>query len=200
MLDHNTNILQLLDRPIAFHRCLVDLTQNVAGALLLSQAIYWQKRCESEDGWWWKTAEQWKEETGLHRKEFESARRSCSEFLAWERRGAPAKCYYMVRVLDVHSRLSETCKLVCTKRANKNGRNGQSLSTETTSETTSERGSGDMPPYKRIELGKSLQRGLKELEELRRGAPYPSGSKELAELRRLRSVTSKLKEQLGLEV
>lgn len=57
-----------------------------------------------------------------------------------------------------------------------------------------------MPPYKRIELGKSLQRGLKELEELRRGAPYPSGSKELAELRRLRSVTSKLKEQLGLEV
>jgi hypothetical protein len=139
------NTLKILDRPIAFHRCLVDLTENVAGALLLSQAIYWQNRCESEDGWWWKTAEQWLEETGLHRKEFESARRSCSEFLEHERRGIPAKCFYRVKHGLVQSRLSETGKLDCPKRANKTDQNGQSTSTETSSESTTERGSTNPP-------------------------------------------------------
>lgn len=132
-------ILKILDRPIAFHRCLVDLTQNVAGALLLSQAIYWQNRCPSEDGWWFKTAEDWLDETGLHRKEFESARRSCASFLEHERRGIPAKCFYRVKEDEVQTRLSVLGNLVCPKWTNSDVQNGQStVRTETSSETSSE--------------------------------------------------------------
>ncbi len=141
--------LKLLDRPIAFHRCLVDLTDSALGALLLSQAIYWQNRCTSEDGWWWKTAEQWLEETGLHRREFESARRACAPFLECERREVPAKCFYRVKEDVVQSRLAETYKLDCTNPPNKIGGNVQTTNgTETTSESTSETTSilSDSPP------------------------------------------------------
>ena len=37
-------IWSLLGRHIAFHRRLVDLTDNVKAALLLSQSIYWTRR------------------------------------------------------------------------------------------------------------------------------------------------------------
>lgn len=57
-----------------------------------------------------------------------------------------------------------------------------------------------MPPSERIGKEKSLERGLKRIEELERGRPYPADSPELAELRKLRSVTANLKEQLGLEI
>jgi hypothetical protein len=49
--------IQILDRPIAFHRCLVRVTKSVAAALMLSQAIYWSNRTKDPDGWFWKTAE-----------------------------------------------------------------------------------------------------------------------------------------------
>ena len=153
------SMLTLLDRPIAFHRCFVDLTRKVAGALLLSQAIYWQRRCESKDGWWWKTAEDWLEETGLHRKEFESARRSCAPFLQHERRDIPAKCYYRVDLDEVQSRLSVLDKQVCPKWTNRYVQNGQStVSTETSSETSSEtsfeQAMAGVPIFLRDQIGK----------------------------------------------
>ena len=50
------NSLNLLNRPIAFHRCLVILTGSILAALLLSQALYWQRRVpEQRDGRWFKT-------------------------------------------------------------------------------------------------------------------------------------------------
>lgn len=68
--------LKLLDRPIAFHRCFVDLAGSVTAALVLSQAIYWQKRIlEDRDGWWYKTRSEWMEETGLSRRQQETARK-----------------------------------------------------------------------------------------------------------------------------
>jgi len=89
---------QLLGRPIAFHRTLVLLTGSLTAALMLSQAIYWQKRVTSADGWWWKTREQWNEETGLTRTEQETARRYLRQHAWWqeELRGLPARMYFRV--------------------------------------------------------------------------------------------------------
>ncbi|MCI0653669.1 MAG: hypothetical protein L0Y39_04225, partial [Methylococcaceae bacterium] len=62
------HLADLLDRPIAFHRSFVQLTGSVTAALVLSQAVYWQRRVsEDHDGWWYKTRSQWIEETGLSR-------------------------------------------------------------------------------------------------------------------------------------
>ena len=70
-------IWPLLGRHIAFHRRLVDLTDSVKAALLLSQSIYWTRRGRDiarNGGWFHKTTEQWTWETGLSPKEQRIAR------------------------------------------------------------------------------------------------------------------------------
>lgn len=58
------NILPLLDRPIAFQRSFIRTDIGVTAALFLSQMIYWTNRSD-DDGWVYKTQEEWEEETGL---------------------------------------------------------------------------------------------------------------------------------------
>lgn len=93
-LKMNTDIL---DKPIAFHRCFVSLTGSVNAALMLSQAMYWQKR--NEDGvWWFQTQEKWADETGLSRREQETARRALRNLPFWkeELRGLPGKLHFFL--------------------------------------------------------------------------------------------------------
>lgn len=88
-----------LDRPIAFHRVFVKVTGSVTAALLLSQAMYWSKRVNSNnEGWFYKTRDQWEEETGLSRYEQESARKTLRKMPFWkeELRGVPAQMHYRV--------------------------------------------------------------------------------------------------------
>src|SRR3569832_937281 len=71
-------IWPMLGRHIAFHRRLVDLTENVKAALLLSQTIYWTRHgrdIAKTGGWFVKTTEQWEMETGLSAKEQGRARK-----------------------------------------------------------------------------------------------------------------------------
>lgn len=137
------NLIKVLDRPIAFQRVFVEFTKSITGALLLSQAVYWQNRTESEDGWWWKTQEEWEKETGMSRRELESARKSCGKVLKFERRGIPAKGYYKIDVEElakavgtVQTTLAETANLQGAKEPNTSGRKSQTTIQETTSETT----------------------------------------------------------------
>lgn len=90
------SLLENFDRPIAFHRCFVTLTGSITAALMLSQAVYWQKRTKDPDGWWFKTREEWTEETGMTRYEQESARRRLRSIglLEEELRGVPAQLWY----------------------------------------------------------------------------------------------------------
>ena len=106
------HLLHLLDRPIAFHRCFVDITGSVTAALMLSQAIYWQKRTKDHDGWWYKTRDEWTEETGLSRYEQEGARKRLRKLgLMQERlRGVPATIWYRVneeRLLEGLSKVAQ---------------------------------------------------------------------------------------------
>ena len=95
----NTDIL---DRPIAFHRRFVSLTGSVNAALMLSQAVYWQKKNKDGD-WWFQTREKWTDETGMTRDEQETARKKLRECSFWkeELRGVPAKMYYMVDIEEL---------------------------------------------------------------------------------------------------
>jgi hypothetical protein len=89
-------LLDSIDRPIAFRRALVDLTGSVQSALMLSQAIYWQERATQKDGWWYKTIEEWQEETGLNRRAQETARKKNRKYLLSNLRGIPARLYWKV--------------------------------------------------------------------------------------------------------
>ena len=55
----------LIDSPIAYHRCFVGIAGSVAGAVFLSQVCYWSKRTKRRDGFFYKTDTEWCEETGI---------------------------------------------------------------------------------------------------------------------------------------
>ena len=103
-------LVRLLDRPIAFHRCFVDPTGSITAALMLSQALYWQQRTKDPDGWWYKTREEWREETGMSRWEQEEARKRLRRVgvLREERRGIPARLWYRVDEGQLWALLTKT--------------------------------------------------------------------------------------------
>ena len=103
-------LVRLLDRPIAFHRCFVDPTGSITAALMLSQALYWQQRTKDPDGWWYKTREEWREETGMSRWEQEEARKRLRRVgvMREERRGIPARLWYRVDEEQLLALLAKT--------------------------------------------------------------------------------------------
>lgn len=129
-------IKHLLDRPIAFQRAFVSLGAGITGALLLSQAVYWSSRTADPDGWFYKSAHEWEDETGLTRREFELARKKLRELgvIQYELRGTPAVNFYVVDFDALHDRLS-----VCTKRANLIVRNVQTSLHETAKQVCTKR-------------------------------------------------------------
>lgn len=103
-MNDATKANDIFDRPIAFHRAFVSLVGSngkrlgVTGALMLSQALYWANRTDNNSGWFWKTAEEWEEETGLTYEEQRTARKRLRGFSFWqeERREVPAKMFFRV--------------------------------------------------------------------------------------------------------
>ncbi len=98
------DILSLLDSPIAFHRIFVSVTGSVTAALFLSQTVYWSKRTRNGEGWFYKSRDEWTEETGLSRFEQEHARKTLKKLgiLEEKREGLPAKLFFRL----VSSRLN----------------------------------------------------------------------------------------------
>jgi hypothetical protein len=83
------NLLKLLDRPITFHRCFVDVTGSINAALMLSNAVYWTNKLpEERDGWFHKSLEEWTAETGMTRREQDTARERLIDLLLIETRRA----------------------------------------------------------------------------------------------------------------
>jgi hypothetical protein len=90
----------LFDQPIAYHPAIAHAVGSVTAGVLLSQLLYWTPRSTDPDGWVWKTQEQLHAETGLTRKEQESARRYLRDADVLEERkaGVPAKLYFRINV------------------------------------------------------------------------------------------------------
>lgn len=143
-------ILDLLDRPIAFHRAFARLAGSVHAGLLLSQAVYWSRRTSDSDGWFYKTQAEWTEETCLTRREQETARaalrklqhNSCPLWLE-ERRGVPARMFFRIdSAILLHllsqirqSSLAESAKLDRTNPPHWHGGNSHTI-TEITRDYT----------------------------------------------------------------
>jgi hypothetical protein len=122
--DYSHPLDSILDRPIAFQRAFKNITKNTVAALFLSQAWYWSKRHNEDDGWFYNTQEDWEEETGLTRYEQETARKILRRLGILEEKlvGVPARLYYRVnkgRIAEMlnfqfgetpHTSLGENCK------------------------------------------------------------------------------------------
>jgi len=137
----------LPDRPIAFNRDFVRIGCGVKGALMLSQAIYWCKRTTTDDGSFWKTQEEWEEETGLTKYEQMTALKLLKKlgYLEVKKKGLPAKNYYIVDVNKILEKLNTnhqwSIKSTTSSRQNHttSGRKSRPHSnTESTTEITSD--------------------------------------------------------------
>ncbi|MBK6603352.1 MAG: hypothetical protein IPG28_17805 [Betaproteobacteria bacterium] len=95
---------------VAFYR-LADLTGSVTAALLLGQCLYWTDRVlrqqPEQEGWFWKTAVEWRQEIGLTRREQETARRRLRALglLEEKRAGMPAKRWFRIDVAALEQQL-----------------------------------------------------------------------------------------------
>jgi hypothetical protein len=100
--------LEYLDRPIAFHRIFVNVTGSVPSALFLSQVLYWQRRCPAKrEGWWWKTAEDWQEETCLTRAQQQKARKTLIslKILEEKRQGIPCRLWFRLDQVELWKKI-----------------------------------------------------------------------------------------------
>ena len=143
------------DKPVAFNRDFVALGVGITGALFLSQCVYWAKRLDFErDGWFYKTQQDWEKETGMTRREQESARTKLVSlgFLEEKKQGIPCKIWYRINSNNLLSALNsvanksalmrqtsmaESAKLDCTKAPYCDGGMRQT-NTENTTENTAE--------------------------------------------------------------
>lgn len=138
------------DRPIAFNRHYVSLGCGINGALMLSQMVYWSKRTKDKNGYFYKTQDDWEQETGLTRREQETARKRLRElgFVSEHKHGVPCKVHFRVEHDNLYSALikyaqnsqssmAESAKLECTNPPNSDGGIRQT-NTENTQEITTD--------------------------------------------------------------
>lgn len=102
-------LLDIFDEPIVFQRAYVGLTGSAVAALFLSYAVYTTERLPAEaEGWFKKSGDDWRIETGLTRFEQQTARRILRELdiLIERKYGLPAELYFKIRVDRVLELLS----------------------------------------------------------------------------------------------
>lgn len=98
--NETERLILLLSGPtIAFRREFVKPAGGMGEALFLSQAIYWTRKLpKGNDGWFWKTQEQWAEELGATRYEQETIRKNLRKrgILLEKKSGIPSKLFFKV--------------------------------------------------------------------------------------------------------
>lgn len=92
------SLWKLLERRIQFHPIFVRMTGSITASLMLSQGFYWTRKWIFEqqparDGWFWKSRDEWHLETGLSRREQETARKILRKlgFIQEKEEGMPAR-------------------------------------------------------------------------------------------------------------
>jgi len=102
-----TELLHLLDAPIAVSRILVLLTDSFPAGVMLGQCLYWQQRTRHEEGWFYKSRDEWQEEITLSRGEQERARKLLKSrgILNEKRCGMPSRTWYKIDLFELQNQL-----------------------------------------------------------------------------------------------
>lgn len=94
-------LTEFLDRPVAYHPILAKALGSVPAAVILSQGVYWWKIARKEGKeWFWVTADEWYNQTGVSEESQLTARRILKQSGFWEEKliGLPAKMHYRIDV------------------------------------------------------------------------------------------------------
>lgn len=149
MSDDLIELIRLMnEKPIAFNKHYVFLGCGINGAVMLSQLVYWADKSKDPNGWIYKTGKEWTEETGLTRREQDTARKNLRElgFIEEHKHGVPCKVHFRVNQNALYSALidhaqkrqtdAQISQTECTETPNLIGGMRQT-NTESTSKITS---------------------------------------------------------------
>ncbi|MDP9350377.1 MAG: helix-turn-helix domain-containing protein [Chloroflexota bacterium] len=139
--------------PVAYYPALNPVTGGVTATILLCQLLYLTGKQSDPDGWIYKRQSELQNDTGLSRREQETAREQLRErgLIEEARRGAKGVLHYRVDVDALERQwheatMSESATSECTKAPFTNGGKRQSLNhTETTAKTTAKSPAGVAP-------------------------------------------------------
>jgi hypothetical protein len=147
-------LLNLLDRPIAFHRCFAELAGSIEGGIFLSQVVYWRSR-GTDDGWFYKSSVEWTDETMLSEEQQRRIRKRLVEagFIKERYERAEHKLYFQLQ----ESAISEALKKIALEHPTKRRvapcktsggtlQNTGSYKNRDYTETTQDRGRASAPP------------------------------------------------------
>jgi len=109
-------VFQGLGRPVVYYPSLNAFTGSVTATVFLTNLFQWSSAQRDPDGWIYKTQEEIEAETGLSRREQETARKQLrsAALLKEERRGVPARLCYQIQIAVLNAAWEEF-------PANKNG-------------------------------------------------------------------------------
>lgn len=106
-------------------RIFIDLTGDIKSALFLSQCIYWSDKTSREDGFFYKSYQDWERETGLKRRGVDAARRDCAAFVEvkiTQANGAPTMHYrvdFDALATAIYGGMQKQSESICTDRTNR---------------------------------------------------------------------------------
>ncbi|MDD5098126.1 MAG: hypothetical protein PHD31_00145 [Candidatus Pacebacteria bacterium] len=127
-------------RPIAFNPILAHALGSVKAGLLLSQLLFWHGKGKDEK-WTYKTAEEFRKETALSRKEQDGAIKICKKYnlISTKLKGIPAKRYFYLHLENIANLLKNYCSTLskidkqdCPKSKNKIVPEEQTITENTT--------------------------------------------------------------------
>lgn len=132
----------LSDRPIAFNPRLAHTFGGAITGLFLSQLLYWSDKGRDEEGWIFKTQADFEAETGITRREQDTARKNLKAHgvLHEKRQGLPAQLFYRIDFDAVFAKLdAQISQTWLAETAKLDAQISQPLyRTETTPEITTE--------------------------------------------------------------
>ncbi len=128
---------EFLDRPIAFHRPFVKLGIGITGTLMLSQAIYWSRRTNAS-GYFYKTQAEWEDETGMTRRELDTARKKLRDLsiLEEKKQGVPCRIFYKINEPNLVEQMRHSSLAECAKQCSTNTQTCAAQKRQTKTEIT----------------------------------------------------------------
>jgi hypothetical protein len=94
------SILVILGSPIAYYTAFARAFGSVEAGIFTSQFFYWYGKGQNPEGWIYKTQEEIEQETGLTRRNQETARKRLRALgvLEEKRMGAPSRLFYRLNL------------------------------------------------------------------------------------------------------
>ena len=93
-------VMAVLGSPVAYYAAFAQALGGVEAGVFASQFFYWHGKGHDPDGWVYKTQAEIEEETGLTRRNQETARKRLRDCGVLEEKytGMPAKLYYRLNI------------------------------------------------------------------------------------------------------